>query len=346
MSVQILRREEQAIQAVRRQLRLGLSPAKESRFELLRTTVWSIAATGSKAHVNRVLGTALNAWQLLSPGASLSDERLRGELREALAALEDTGDLIELRGGYWAPAAARLVELPDGAGFLLIGGIPSELLQLDSDVMQFHGPYRHLAAVPAQLATVLPSETLKSWAKLPEIPLQDWSREVFGSLERTPYMPTAADEFEFYRPETSRPGVSQFFRWSGATANTTGTFLARRRRLYGAREYRLVDARAGQIVGACDLHDIDVRRLMYSLDLQAKNPVRARQVRVGNQTEWLFTSELPRAEQRTFAAFGTLTIPNERHFERRWTFLRNEELALEMLRSIGISIGPPLREAR
>jgi hypothetical protein len=78
---------------------------------------------------------------------------------------------------------------------------------------------------------------------------------------------------------------------------------------------------------------------MYALDLAAKNPVRARRARIGSRSEWLFTSELPRAEQRTLAALGTLEIPNDRPFERRWTILRNEELALEMLRSLGIALG-------
>ena len=123
-------------------------------------------------------------------------------------------------------------------------------------------------------------------------------------------------------PASARPGTPQFRRWSDSAGPTTGTLLARRMRLYGAREYRLVDLRAGQIVAACDLQGVDVRRLMYALDLAAKNPVRACRLHAGDRAEWLPTSELPRAEQRTFAAFGTLTIPDDRPFERRWAFAR------------------------
>jgi hypothetical protein len=36
-----------------------------------------------------------------------------------------------------------------------------------------------------------------------------------------------------------------------------------------------------------------------------------------------------------------MTIPEDRPFERRWMFERNEELALGMLRSLGIVIGQP-----
>jgi hypothetical protein len=77
---------------------------------------------------------------------------------------------------------------------------------------------------------------------------------------------------------------------------------------------------------------------MYAFDQVAGNPVRARTRRVGEQREWLFTSELPRAEQRTFATFGSLTIPEERPFERRWIFVRHEEIALEKIRNLGIAV--------
>lgn len=346
MSVEVIHAPQQVTHAARRAMDLGSCPSSESRFEILRATVWSMAAPGSKAHVNRVLGAALPTWRLLSERATASEESLRAELREALSTLEDAGDLVELSGGYWAPATARFVELPEGIGYLLVGGVPSALLLVDRDALQYHGPHRHLAKLPSDLAVALPVEDLASWARLPNISLHDWALEVIGSLERQPYAPTSADAFEFYLPERSRPGAPQFKRWSESAENATGTLLARRTRLYGAREYRLVDVHSGGIVSACDLHDVDVRRLMYALDLAAKNTIRARPLRVGRPTEWLFTSELPRAEQRTFAAFGTLTIPDDRPFERRWTFVRNQELALGLLRSLGIELELQPREDR
>ncbi len=340
MSIEILRESPQAIAAVRRHLRLDSCPALESRFELVRATVWSIAALSGKVHVLRVISEALQIWQLLSERATTSDEALRSELREALSTLEDAGDLIGLSGGYWAPAATRFVTLPDAVGFLLIGGAPSAFLQFDTDSIEFHGPHRHLASIPDELSAALPLEDFDSWTGRPDrLRLQDWAREIFSSLERSRYTPSSEDVFEFYLPSSAKQGTPQFFRWSESAGGVAATLLARRRRLYGALEYRLVDVEAGRIIKACQLHEVDVRRLMYALDLEASNPVRARASRVGGQTEWLFTSELPRAEQRAFAAFGKLTIPSERRFERRWTFTRNEELALAMLRSLGIALG-------
>lgn len=347
MSFEVLHAPQQAARAARRVLGLSDScPSSESRFEVLRATVWSMAAPSGNAHVNRVLGAALPTWHLLSERATASEETLRSELRETLSSLQDAGDLLELRGGYWAPATARFVELPEGSGYLLVGGVPSALLPVERDDVQYHGPHRHLAKLPSDLATVLSVENLASWARLPSLSLEDWAREVIDSLEPQTYSPTASDAFEFYVPEIARLGAPQFKRWFESAGNTTGTLLARRTRLYGAREYRIVDVRSGRIVSACEFHDVDVRRLMYAFDLVAKNPVGTRPLRVGNQTEWQFTSELPRSEQRTFAALGTLTIPADRPFERRWTFVRNEELALDMLRSLGIALGQHPRKDR
>jgi hypothetical protein len=250
--------------------------------------------------------------------------------------LEDAGDLLELSGGYWAPATTRLVALPEGVGYLLVGGIPSSLLSVDRTLIQFHGPHRHLATLPSELSMALPVESFASWGRLPSESLHDWARDVVDSFVRQPYSPASGDMFEFYLPADARAGTPQFKRWSEDATKITGTLLARRRRLYGAREYRLVDVRAGQIIGVSELHTVDVRRLMYAFDLAVGNPVRARRLPASDPSEWLFTSELPRPEQRAFTAFGTLTIPDDRPFERRWTFLRNEAIALKMLRDLGI----------
>lgn len=340
MSFEVLRTPPRVAQAI--QLNIG----SDNLFEVLRAAIWGIAASASKVHVNRVLGSILPTWRLLSQRSDASEEMLRTELHEALSTLQNTGDLLEFSGGYWAPATARFVELPDGAGHLLVGGVPSAFLPIDPVTLQYHGPYRHFSKLPAELAAALPREDLKSWSGLPSVPLEQWHREVIESIDRQSYAPTVADTFEFYLPENTKPGAPQFKRWFESAGSTNSTLLARRARIYGAREYRLVDVRSGRIISACELHDIDVRRLMYGIDLAAKNPVRARSLGVGHQGAWLLTSELPRAEQRTFAAFGTLTIPEDRPFERRWTFLRNEEIALGMLRSLGIELGQQSREDR
>ena len=340
MSLSVVGSRQEAANAVRSLLGLsGTCPAFESRFEILRATVWSMAAPSSEVHVNRVLSAALPSWQLLCDRAAASEETLRTELRDALSVLQDAGDLLALSGGYWGPATARIVKLPEDTGYLLVGGVPSALLPIEQNAIQYHGPHRHFAKLPSDLATALAVEDLESWARLPSQSLEDWARVTIDSHELQTYSPLSSDAFELYLPEHSRAGAPQFKRWFDSAGSATGTLLARRTRVYGAREYRLVQVRSGRITAARELQNIDVRRLMYALDYAAKNPVRARTRRVGAQREWLFTSELPRGEQRTFAAIGRLTIPNERPFERRWTFLRHEEIALERIRYLGIAVG-------
>lgn len=340
MSLEILCPPRRAVTAVRRHLHLGSCPPSDSRFELLRSVVWSIAVHSGRAHVSRILSTALQPWELLSERDTASQEMLRAELRDALSVLEDSGDLIAMKGGHWAPAVTRFVALPKRPGYLLVGGAPTALLQIDENAVHFHGPHRHLARRPTQFETALPLEDFDSWTNRPrDVSLLEWARDVFASCEHIPYTPESVDAFEFYRPESVGQGKPQFFRWSGSAEAITGTLLARRRRVFGARDYRIVGLRGGRIVSTCALHDIDIRRLMYALDLEADNPVMARAIHVGGQRVWRLTSELPRAEQRAFSAFGSLTIPDERPFERRWTFKRNEELALEMARSLGIALG-------
>jgi hypothetical protein len=338
MTFEMLHEPLSATNSVRSAMKLESCPPAETRFEILRATVWSMTTSRTKAHINRILSAALPTWQLLSGRENAGDETLRGDLRAALSALEDAGDLVELSGGFWIPAATRLVELPDSTGKLLVGGVPSASLPFAPGSIQFHGPHRHLMEAPQEWSGKIPVEDLKSWARLPEVPLREWARSVIESHERQTYSPSNAEPFEFYLPASFQRGAPQFFRWAPTTGQLTGTFLARRLRVYGAKEYRLVDVSAGRIVAACELY-VDVRRLMYAFDLAAENPTRARCVRAEKPTEWLFGSELPRAEQRAFAALGTLTIPDGRHFERQWRFTRHEKVALQMLRDLGIALG-------
>lgn len=342
MSFEALHAPQRAAVIARSGLGLGSCSVSDSRFEILRATVWSLAAPSRSAYVSRVIGTAVPTWRLLSDRSTVSEEILRAELREALTTLQDVGDLLEFSGGYWSPATTRLVALPDGS-HLLVGGVPTEWL-LDGSDVEHHGPFRCLTVVPATVASALPIEEFASWARMPTLPLEAWARDVIDSLERAPYSPSTSEAFEFYMPESCQFGAPQFKRWTESAGSTTATLLARRRRLYGAREFRLVDVRSGRIAGACELHDTDARRLMYAFDLFAKNPIRALAQRVDGRVEWRLTSALPRSEQRMFAALGTSSTPTDRPYEKRWTFVRNEELALDMLRALGIQVAQRPRE--
>src|SRR4051812_17940761 len=108
MGLKVLSARRQAASAVRTMLGISaLCPPSSSLFEILRATVWSMAAPSSEVHVNRVLSAALPTWRLLSERSTASEESLRAELRAAMSTLENAGDLLQLSGGYWGPATAR-----------------------------------------------------------------------------------------------------------------------------------------------------------------------------------------------------------------------------------------------
>lgn len=342
MDIQLLRVDE-ARSSARKSLRLGSGCADaDSRFEVLRAAVWSLSWDRGPVYVAKILNVAMPSWRLLCARTTGDDAMLRAELRAALQSLQDAGDLVEAAGGLWTSAATRVISLDHGAGQLLVGGAPLALLPIDANLVLHHGPYRRLQSAGG-LGALIPDEEQASWAHLPEAPLREWARQLAESLERVPYTPSTNEGFEFYLPEKAQRRAPQFKRWQDQPGDAKGTLLAKRRRLYGAREYRLVDVSGGRIVRACELPTSEARRLMYAFDAEAANPVRARCTdSASDDVEVILTSELPHAEQRLLAALGTLKIPLDKPWERRWTFPRKQELPIRLLRSLCIEIDSAL----
>ena len=81
----------------------------------------------------------------------------------------------------------------------------------------------------------------------------------------------------------------------------------------------------------------EARRLMYALDARSSNSTIARWTYRGSRADFITNSELPQAEQRLFAALGTLNI-TDRVYERHWTFVTGSELVLNRLRNLKIEI--------
>lgn len=338
MSYEVLHNGDEAVKMLARSLCVRSDHSADHRFELIRATLASLATVGGRAHVNSILSAALPSWSVLSGHDKPSDEDLRRRLRSALSMLQETGELVELKGGYWTAAPARLIELP-GRGYLLICAAPSAFLSQDGESISHHGPYRYIQQPSSELQAALPVESLADWSRIPaNTTLAAWSASLIDLIELSAYSPSEVDNFDFYSPDRAHQGAPQFKRWFQDAGDLTGKTLARRSRIYGAREFRLVETAKGRIVRAAPIPGIDVRRLMYALDLSAANPVRGRHIQNGGESIWVLSSEIPRGEQRLFAAFGTLTIPTDRPYERHWTFARNEDMAITMLRSLGIAV--------
>ncbi len=310
----------------------------DAKYELLRTTVWNFGSPEKPIHVAKVLNASIPLWRLIRGRSADAQDDLRAELREALGQLSDSGDLVELSGGRWTPAATRTVQLHTSANYLLVGGVPLSTLPIALRDVRHHGPYRHVSQVDG-LKELCPQERYVDWARLPDRSLQEWSRELLESVALSPYVPTSQDPYEFYLPDKARKRTPQFKRWVRDPGSIKGQILVRRTRLYAAREYRIVELNAGKITRSAEIQKSDARRLMYALDAEAGNPVLCRYItHKGDTNEIVLTSELPRPEQRVFAAFGVLEIPSDRRFERRWHFCQPHDLALTLLRSLNIEI--------
>lgn len=331
---------DQASRTARQNLRVGIRCApNQTRFELLRSVTWAFSAKAKQVHISRILNAAIPCWRLLSELQTESDETLRHRLREALEALRDAGDLVEAASGRWSPSATRLVSLAEGGDQLLVGGAPISILPLVADDVEHHGPFR-IVKHSGRLGDILPRETLEAWTRLPpvDVTLTKWSIDLLDAIERVPYTPNSTESFEYYMPAMARRSASQFNRWRDDCGKFSGTALVRRARIYGAREFRVVDLVEGRPVRIGEIPFGEVRRLMYALDAVAGNPVTVKRKRVRDGVLWIFTSELPRPEQRLLAALGTLEVPVERVYERRWTIRRGEEVALKRLQRLGIEV--------
>lgn len=340
MSLRVPLSKEQAAAAVYGALRIDSRTApSDAKFEILRSAVWGCTGPTQRVHILKVLALVTRTSHALSSDSVTSPDARRGEWRGALSALRDAGDLVESAGGHWSPSVTRLVDLP-GGGTLLVGGLPTSCLPLAGNELAMHGPFRHLGNPPKLLREMLPAESLASWAKLPAAALDHWAHELIEAIDLQPYTPSSAEVFEFYRPAERTLGTPQFKRWVPTAGSTTGKLLARRRRFFGYHDYRVVAVRSGAIVASNELPRDSVRRLMYALDHSARNPVRVFFEERDGRTVWRFLSELPRPEQRTFSAFGTLRIPEDRPYERWWTLEREKETALELLKALKVSIVP------
>jgi len=167
--------------------------------------------------------------------------------------------------------------------------------------------------------------------------LCEWAHAIENSIARTPYTPQGESRFEFYIPERAKRNAPQFKRWSTMIDDITGTYLARRGRVYGMREYRLVDIEGGRVVRSGEMPIGDVRRYMYAIDERTGNVITARVTEFNNQVQVVLHSELPRAEQRLLSAIGTLSIPEDKPYLRCWTFSRSWHIAIDCLARLHIN---------
>ena len=304
---------------------------------LLRSCIWSLSSAARPVHVLRVLNLVLTTWD--------SDQDVlerREHLHEALEELSDAGDLVSLPEGRWLPAPTREVLLESGSDErLLVGGLPTGVLPTElKKLIVHHGPYRRVKGQMLGDALQLPKESVESWAGSPPKELESWAEKVL-SIKLVPYVePREGTRIRIYTPELARDRSPQAKRWFDRPAGISGRYLAVRERVFGLREYRIVELQNGAVVASNEsLSPSDGRRLMYALDLRAGKPV---EVQIGAKNGSLsvtLRSELPRSEQRLFGALGVLEVPEEDYYPRTWRFPeRYRHIVLSKLQDLRVKI--------
>jgi len=277
-------------------LSLGLSEAaadREVRPEVLRAVTWALTGGTTAVHILRLLNRSVEYASGLASSPQ-ETEGLRSMLRDDLDSLADAGDLAGLDGGYWLPAPTRLVDLQEDDAMLIGGGLPTRAI---SNVLRqslvLEGPFRRVGS-QAALQLGLPVEQLSDWARRPTDPLDKWAQRI-TELELPEYSaPRDGSTTQLYLPESARPGAPQFRRWVERCDDVNGRRLARRTRVFGAREYRVVEVAGGNLVrSGAVLGPREARRLMYAFDAQCGNATRARWVARPPGGELVLTSDLP-----------------------------------------------------
>jgi hypothetical protein len=307
---------------------------------LLRSLLWAYSRNGDAPYVLRFMNPALDLW--MAYRATANEHEAREQLNLILEDLETAGDALALPEGRWLPGPTREVDLATGDGSrLLVGGLPTNVLPRGlRPRISHHGAFRRLRGDLLRPTISLPVETVDSWTGSPP-DLGEWARKILAA-DLPPYSPNEEDaDFRIYSGQPCRIGAPQSHRWVDRTNQVLpGRYLARRQRVFGAREYRVVEIANGRIVRSGSiLLPGEARRLQYAIDTRSGNPVH---VKTATDREGLIvylTSEVPRSEQRLFAALGRLEAPGERYYPRVWHFPKERHpLVVSRLHALGAKV--------
>ena len=297
---------------------------------LVRSCVWALTDGAQPVHVLRLLNLAATL--------HFSGDASRGKLKEALQELSECGDLVEMSNGQWLPAPTREVHLGTGDDMrLLVGGFPTSLLSARHVAQIEHtGPYRRMRGEALSKELDLPQQSLEAWMGHAPDDLRGWTQSVLqGSFER--HRPTGRS-VEVYAPELSPASKPQAFRWVDRTDKLAGTYLSREELPFGGKRHYAVKIAKGQISGIRTMRALDLRRLMYGLDLLAEKSVSVEEIADGTETAFILKSELPQAEQRFFAALGQLVVPEDKYYPRIWKFHHDHAAEIKRrLAALGVS---------
>ena len=307
-------------------------------YAILRSCLWALWRSRGPAHSTRIVNLAIEVSGQSAVGKAKQERIL---FRQALEELSEVGDLVSLPQGRWLPANMREVIFEsEHQERLIVGGVPSSVLPADlRKTIVHYGPYRRTSSLAFGDALQLPKESLESWAGVPRESLDLWCEDIMGK-ELAAYV-ESSDGFKMslYSPNQFESRTPQYFRWRAPRTDTSGRFLARRERMFGGYEYRIVEVTKGKVeCSGSFLRRGEARRLMYGIDCESERPVEVVVQREHGSLIVILSSEVPWSEQRLFGALGTLK-QSEVSYPRTWQFAeRYQSVVLERLRSLRVKL--------
>jgi hypothetical protein len=304
---------------------------------VLRSCVWALTRNAQSVHVNRLLNVA-TASQIGLESHATVDARAR--LRESLDVLAEVGDVIELANGWWMPAGSRQILLANETDDrLIIGGVPTSILSSEHRALLLHrGQFRTTRGEALASAYELATEPLDSWIGRAPTDLESWGRQMLAAPVEPYTEPSEGVRFRLYVPR--RAGEPQGFRWRDSTKGLDGRYFAFRELLFGVRQPRIIEVREDRICATqpLGLAPGDARRLQYAVDAISRMPVTVC-VKRSSTFQVTLRSEIPRAEQRLFAALGELAFPEDRYYPRIWTFpIEHADHVSQRLVALGVDL--------
>lgn len=305
---------------------------------VLRSCAWALTRSAPSVHINRLLNVAIGSQIGLEAHATVS---VRARLRESLDVLAEVGDVVELANGWWVPAGSRQILLANETDDrLIVGGVPTSLLPSEHRAILSHrGQFRTTRGSALADAYGLAAEPLDAWVGRAPSDLESWGRQTLAASLEAYTEPSEGVRFRFYVPR--RAGEPQGFRWRDSPKGLVeGRYFAFRELPFGLRQPRIVEVKQGRIHATrpLGLAPGDARRLQYAVDAIAQMPVTV-SLRRSARFQVTLQSEVPRAEQRLFAALGELTFPDEKYYPRTWTFpIEHADRVLQRLAALRVEL--------
>ncbi len=311
--------------------------------ELLQTTGQALGLTAINCAADLLKPALRRAAFVLAPASRADLIRFVAEpltpfgvehelIEEALEELITYGDILEMRkldSDEWdapayvlRPAPPSFVQRPDGTIIILgvAGAFPTPLTADLAQRVADRGPVRVLAdeddrALTSHLRLLgLTALSESAWLRMPAVEtahshLHHWTQRL-SAVEETPGGITDLEILDFTRLVRFYAG-----RWTVPSASTTGTFIARRPQLFGARLWSIVEFNKGIARRLIDFYEDEERqrpcdiawRVQAAMDAINGRPQQVRVRRAPSGCTFDFFSPLPAFAERRLVLTGNKT---------------------------------------